>query len=108
MPAPVEPEARRLEIELRADGDVDVRFHLPERKGGPFEAHFVVWENPDEGMVAVAGFVADLIEERLILGWDRSFFRGGRVFFAPEELEPRRRKLSWTASWRATYDWVGD
>ena len=33
---------RKLEVHLRADGDVDIRLHLIGIAGSPFEAHFIV------------------------------------------------------------------
>jgi hypothetical protein len=108
LPSTVAPSERRLEIELRPDGDVDVRFHYSRASRGPAEAHGPV----DAGREAevfreVARFVADLLAERVVLAFRRGWFRGGREFIPTTELTPeRRRRLAQVVSWRGTHDWV--
>ena len=107
LPSPVAPDVRRLEIELRPDGDVDVRFHHGLAGRGAAEAHCLV----DDGREAevfreVARFVADLLAERVALAFRGGWFRGGREFIPTTELTPeRRRPLEHVVSWRGTYDW---
>jgi hypothetical protein len=106
--------ARRLDVELRPDGDVDVRLYYaaphPATGRGPAEAHFLVDADGEAGaadaLAAVARFVADLLAERLVLGLRRGWFRGGREFLALGELTAaRRRTFDRVVSWRGSYDW---
>lgn len=70
-------------------------FHLPEGE-----------EEEAEALEDTARFVADLVEERLVLAYRRGWLTGGSEFIEPTELTPeRRRRLEWVASWRGTYDW---
>ncbi len=113
-PAPALAGARRLAVELRPDGDVDVRLHYgaphPATGRGPAEAHFLVASDGAAGeadaLAAAARFVADLLAERLVLALRRGWLRGGREFLAPAELTPeRRRRVDRVVSWRGAYDW---
>ena len=108
--SPTATDGRRLTVELRPDGDVDVRFYVgPSGIGrGPYEAQWPVPEDQEpEVMAAVARFVAALVDERLVLAHRRAWLGGGREFVEPGELTPaRRRRLDWVASWRGTYDWA--
>ncbi len=112
-PTPAPAGARRLEVELRPDGDVDVRLHYgvphPATGRGPAEAHFLVSAEGEGGeadaLAAVARFVADLLAERLVLALRSGWFRGGREFLAAAELTPeRRRRFDRVVSWRGAYD----
>ena len=54
----------------------------------------------------VSSFVAELLAERLVLAFAKSFLRGGRCFLDPKTItESERRSLRWIASWLGTYDW---
>jgi hypothetical protein len=107
VPSPAAPGERRLEVELRQDGDVDVRFHYSAKSRGPAEAHYPVVDGHEaEVLRHVARFVADLLAERLVLAFRRGWFRGGREFIPPAELTPEhKRQLECVISWRGTYDW---
>ena len=97
---------RRIEIELRPDGDVDVRFHHRAFGGGSAEAH---WPIPPAREVEVlrelARFAADLVTERIVVAFRRGW-SGGRDFLTAAEVSPeRRRGLNRVISSRGTYDW---
>ena len=102
------PDGRNLAVAI--DGhELTVYFYVgPTGVGrGPYEANDTV---PDEGKAEVleewARFVADLVEERLVLVYRRGWLKGGRDFIEPTELTPElRQRLEWVASWRGTYDW---
>jgi hypothetical protein len=104
--SPVRPDVQQLVVLLRRDGDIQVEYHVAEKRGSPFEALFLAPDH-QEGLVidAVARFVGDLVSERLVLAYARGLFRGGRAFVSPAELgriPPAR--LSWVTSWRGTFD----
>jgi hypothetical protein len=100
------PIVRRLRIVLRHDGDIQVEFHIDGKPGSPFECLFVLQAGDEEQAIEdVSRFVGHLIAERLVLGYARGMFRGGRRFLAPERAESDRRHLKWTTSWLGTHDW---
>ena len=106
LEAPSPLEDRRIEIELRPDGDVDVRFHHRAIGGGSAEAHWPIPpERESEVLHEVARFVADLVAERAVVGFRRGW-SGGREFLTAAEVSPeRRRGLTRVISSRGTYDW---
>ena len=97
---------RQITVLVRDDGDVDVAFHIPEKRGSPFEQVIIGSTEDAEGVLAsVVRFVADLVGERLILIWDKRLLSGGRRFIAPADLSATMLKhCSWVVSWRGTYD----
>lgn len=93
---------RRVEIYLRPDEDVDVCFFLEGVFGSPFEAHFVIYDAPQEiAAKEITDFVGQILTERLVLV-DLKWF-GGRRFLSPAELDGTRR-IKFVASWLGTYD----
>jgi hypothetical protein len=97
---------RRLEIELRSDGDVDVRFHLTGISGSPFEAHFIVYDQDvSDAQDAVTGFVQKIIDERLVCAQRKGFFTGRDGFISAADLEQQgRSNFKFVASWTGTFD----
>jgi hypothetical protein len=99
---------RKLTIDLR-DGEINVGFYVGRvgAGGAPYEANADIPAGREAEMIAgMIRFVADILNERLVLAMERSW-RGGHVFLEPGELTPsRRRGLEWIASWRETYDWA--
>jgi hypothetical protein len=90
---------RRIEIQFRPDGDVDVAFFLEQVRGSPFEQHLLVAGEPiDEAAVGIATFANDIVAERLVLVWKG--FPAGRRFIQPADALDAR----WVASWLGTYD----
>jgi hypothetical protein len=108
VPAPAGRAGQRLGIGVRDVGDVEVHVHVPDKSGSPFEQLFVGRDADAAELVGeVAGFVRDLLEERLVLAWDGRLFRGGRRFLPPSALSARvRRSLRWVFSWKGTHDWT--
>lgn len=106
--SPVAPRTRKLEIAVTAY-EINIGFYVgPAGVGGaPYELNADILEGQEvEALNEAAQFVADLLNERLVLAVRRGI-RGGREFIAPSELTPsRRRSLEWVASWRSTYDWA--
>jgi hypothetical protein len=105
------PDGRKLGIYISAAGDVTVSFFVgPTGVGrGPYEGQLALPEGEEEEADALedtARFVADLVEERLVLVHRRGWLTAGSEFIEPAELTPeRRRRLEWVASWCGTYDW---
>jgi hypothetical protein len=105
------PDGRKLGIYISAAGDVTVSFFVgPTGVGrGPYGGQLAPPEGEEEEAEALedtARFVADLVEERLVLAERQGWLTGGTEFIEPTELTPeRRRNLEWVASWRGTYDW---
>lgn len=92
---------------LRWGGDIQVEYHICDKPGSPFEALFPVPKGEEAEVIeAVSVFVADLLAERPVLGYEKGFFKGGRRFDTPGPLtESRRCKFRWTTSWLGTFDW---
>ena len=105
--SPLGPAVRRLNILLRHDGDIQVEYHVVDKRGSPFETHIVLPEGQEAAAIEdVSLFVADLLAERLVLAYAKSLFRGGRRFVKPGSLtDSDRRSLSWITSWLGTFDW---
>jgi hypothetical protein len=100
------PGEQSLIVRLRSDGDLQVEYHVATRRGSPFEALFVVPPGEESAVsAAVARFVADLVNERLVLAYVRELVGGGRQFLTAEQvaLVPTRR-LGWATSWRGSHD----
>ncbi len=99
---------RKLTIDLW-EREIEVRFYVGRSGvgGAPYEANADVPAGKEaETIAGMVSFVADILNERLVLAMERSV-RGGRVFLEPGELTPSRRNgLKWIASWRGTYDWA--
>lgn len=97
---------RRIEVYVRDASDFDVRFHVPEKQGSPFEQVIAGdLHEAEEVQSTVAQFVADLVAERQILLMDPRLFRGGRRFLAASDVNDSMvRHASWVVSWRGTYD----
>jgi hypothetical protein len=97
---------RKLEIGLRSDGDVDIRFHLDGITGSPFEAHFIVHDqNLTDATDALMSFVEDLLKEQLVLSVRGGFFRAGSQFITPDDLsQSRENEFKVVASWSGTFD----
>ena len=92
---------RRIEVYVRDASDFDVRFHIPEKKGSPFELLIAGnIEEAEEVQRSVARFVADLVAERQILIMDTR----GRQFIAVSDVGSLARHISWVVSWCGTYD----
>jgi hypothetical protein len=107
IPSPARPEAQRLIVQLRHDGDIQVEYHVANKRGGPFEMVFGLTEGQEgDAIESVAQFVAAVLAERLVLAYAKGFFRGGRRFATPDSLtESERRSFSWITSWLGTFDW---
>ena len=103
--ASVKP-GRHIAVYVRDPFDFDVQIHMPERRGSPFEQ--VIVGTPEEAQdiqATVVQFVADLVEERLVVAMDNRIFRGGHRFLTPSNMRKANlRHLSWVASWRGTFD----
>lgn len=96
--------SKRIAVVLRPDGDVQVEFHINGQSGSPFEALFVVPEGLEESVAdEVCEFVADLLDERIVLAVDRRLLRGGNRWLSPEELGSVK-DLAFSASWRGSFD----
>src|SRR5690242_13554434 len=68
----VDVEERRLVVLLRPDGDLQVEFHLPSKAGTPFEILFPLEPEHEATVVReVRNFVAELLNEHLVLVYDR-------------------------------------
>lgn len=107
-PSPTAPDGRKLVVEI--DGHEITVYFFVGRTGvgyGPYEANNTLPEEGEaEDLEEWARFVADLVEERLVLVSRRGWFSGGTDFVEPTELTPElRRRLEWIASWRGAYDW---
>ncbi|HET7549766.1 MAG TPA: hypothetical protein VFK04_00655 [Gemmatimonadaceae bacterium] len=102
------PDGRKLAVGIGGH-EITVYFFVgPTGTGrGPYEANGTVPEGDETGFLEEgARFVADLVEERLVLVSRQGWLRGGTDFIEPAELTPElRRRLEWIASWRGTYDW---
>jgi hypothetical protein len=94
-------------ILLRHDGDIQVEYHIANKKGTPFEALFPLSKGQEAEVIEnVSAFVADLLSERLVLAYAKSWLKGGRRFLvAPNITESERHTLRWITSWFGTYDW---
>ena len=103
--SPIQPTAQKLVVRLRHDGDLQVEYHVEGKRGSPFEALFLVPDHEEVAVTtAVAHFVSDLVNERLVLAYADGIIGGGRRFLALEKLAMTSRGLSWVTSWRGTYD----
>ena len=105
--SPVRPESQRLVILLRQDGDIQVEYHIANKKGTPFEVLFPLCEGQEGEVIEnVSAFVADLLSERLVLAYAKRWLKGGRRFLVAQNItESERRTLRWITSWLGTYDW---
>lgn len=99
-------EERCLTVLLRDDGDIQVEFHVPSKRGTPFEVLFVFEPSQTAATVEeVRRFVAELVTEQLVLAYDRSRLAGGRRFAKPFDLiGDRGRDIEWVVSWHGTFD----
>ena len=98
---------RVIEVRIRDDSDVEVKFFVPGKPSSPFEQVFS-GPTPEAEMVLreALSFVADLIADRIVLAWDSRLLRGGRRFLNASDLKPESlRHLAWVVSWRGTHDW---
>jgi hypothetical protein len=97
-----------LNILLQHDGDIQVEYHITDKRGSPFEMFIVLAEGQEAAAIEAASlFVADLLAERLVLADAKSLFRGRRRFLKPGSLtESDRRSYSWITSWLGTFDWA--
>jgi hypothetical protein len=97
---------QRLELEVRPDGDIDVRCHVGAARPSPVEAHFVVEDGSEaETLDEVARFVTDVLAEQIVVVARPGIFGAGLEFLPVAELTPDRRERSvCIVSWRGTYD----
>jgi hypothetical protein len=97
---------RKLEINLRPDGDVDIRFHLVGVPGSPFEAHFIVHDQDvSDAQDALISFVEDIISERRLFARRKGFIRGGNEFITPDDLAQQpANEFKLLASWMGAFD----
>jgi hypothetical protein len=97
---------RRIEIRIRGDSAMDVAFHVPEKRGSPFEQTFAGPAATAEDIQSeVVQFVVDLVTERQVLVMHSGAFRSGRRFIAPSRVTSDLRKwLLWVTSWRGSFD----
>jgi hypothetical protein len=103
--SPLRPLVQRLNILLRPDGDIQVEYHVSDKRGSPFETLIVLADGQEAAAIEEAsGVVADLLAERLVLAQSEGPFRGDIRFLKPSSLQDRRR-LSWITSWLGTFDW---
>lgn len=86
---------KRLSVELRSDGDIQVEFHIAEEHGTDGE------EKP--ASENIAAFVEKILDERIVLVMDGHFFRGGQQWVSPERI-PASSKVDFVRSWCGTYD----
>jgi hypothetical protein len=105
--SPLKPAVQRLNIVLRHDGDIQIEYHIADKRGGPFEMLILLAEGQEAAAIEEASlFVADLLAERIVLAYAKGLFRGGRRFLKPGSLtESDRRSFSWITSWLGTFDW---
>jgi hypothetical protein len=105
--SPLRPALQRLDIVLRHDGDIQVEYHIADKRGSPFEMLIVLAEGQEAVAIEEASlFVADILAERLVLANAKGIFRGGRRFLKPGSLtESDRRGFNWITSWLGTFDW---
>jgi hypothetical protein len=107
--SPTQIDGRKLIVELRG-AELAIGFYVgPVGVGSaPYELNADISEGREaETIHDIAEFVADLLNERLVLVVRRGFWRGGREFLESSKLTPsRRRGLKWIASWCGTYDWA--
>src|SRR5438876_11824519 len=81
VPAPETAPDRHLVIHLRPDGDLQVEFHIPKRRGSPFEQLIVIPDEAfEEALDEAVAFVSRLLKEDLVLAWDSRLLGGGRRF----------------------------
>ena len=97
----------RIEIRIRDCADFEVAYVVPGKPGSPFEQ---VIAGPREDSPAilqsVVDFVDDLVQERIVLGWDARMFGGGRRFLKTTDMDATARsRFEWVVSWRGSYDW---
>jgi hypothetical protein len=106
--SPLRPATQRLVVYLRHDGDIQVEYHIADKRGTPFETLFVLSPGHEATAIEeVSRFVADLLAERLVLAYAKGILRGGRRFLRPGSLtKSDRRKLKWITSWLGTFDWL--
>jgi hypothetical protein len=96
---------RSIRVYVRDVSDFDVQFHVPERKGSPFEQVIAgTLEEAEQVEAAMVQFATNMVEEKLVLAWDSRLVRGGRQFLTPSHANESRKHISWVASWRGTYD----
>jgi hypothetical protein len=106
--SPLKPAVQRLNVLLRHDGDIQVEYHIANKRGSPFELLVGLPEGEEAPAIEeVSLFVADLLAERLVLAYAKGLFSGGRRFIKPGSLlmESDRRGFSWITSWLGTFDW---
>ena len=105
--SPLKPAVQRLHILLRPDGDIQVEYHIANKRGSPFEMLIALPEGQEAAAIEGASiFVADLLAERLVLAYAKGLFSGGSRFIEPGLLrESDRRSFSWITSWLGTFDW---
>jgi hypothetical protein len=102
-PSQATPDGRKLGIHISAAGDVTVSFFVgPTGVGrGPYEGQLALPEGEEEEAEAIedtARFVADLVQEGLVLAYRRGWLTGGSEFIELTELTPERRRcLKWVA-----------
>ena len=95
---------KQLRIELRADGDIQVEFHVAAKGGSPFEAMFAIPDGEEEpASEDIADFVEKILDERIVLVMDARLFRGGQRWVSPDKI-PEFRKVKFVCSWSGTYD----
>jgi hypothetical protein len=96
-----------LNILLRHDGDIQIEYHISDKRGSPFEMLIVLAEGQEPAAIEEASlFVADLLAERLVLADAKGLLGGGRRFLKPDTVtKSDRRSYSWITSWLGTFDW---
>jgi len=105
--SPLRPAVQRLYILLRHDGNVQVEYHISNKRGSPFEVLIGLPEGEEAAAIEEASrFVAELLAERLVLAHAKGLFTGGRRFIKPgSQWEFDRRSFNWVTSWLGTFDW---
>src|SRR5262245_27926140 len=65
--SPVPRNGQSLVVQLRYDGDIQVEYHIDGERRNSFESFFVLPVGEERDAIeAIAGFVADVLAERLV------------------------------------------
>jgi hypothetical protein len=103
--SPTRPDQQRLAVLLRRDGDIQIEYHVAGKRGSPFELLLGPCDEYEKCVAEAARIVADLLAERLLLAYDRGFFKSGNRFVEPSEVTPEvRDHLKWSTSWHGSHD----
>jgi hypothetical protein len=105
--SPFRRNGQSLVVQLRHDGDIQVEYHIEGDRRNSFETFFVLPEGQERDAIeGIAGFVSDILAERLVLVRTKGIFGGERRYLKPGSLtESDRRDVRSITSWLGTFDW---